>query len=505
MLIAGNPTSFRCLFALGNGCGYCGGDRTITTTVQIGEGRLAGTLKGADTDRAFDVTLVVAVVPDDHGAPCGRTKCARSSLGATNDGKAGAYMSCLARKHPTRFVRITKGWSNGKAAVVLFDCGSGVIRLTGEAILSSHRGTWRIDDELTDRVMKSGGGRRNGGLLFARREHWRARCVQTSSTRCVPGDTMRLTLPEAARSISLMVASALAATGAATTALADTVTLRNGDRITGSVVRKEAETLIFRTSYAGEIKITWADVAALQTDKPVEVQLEDGSNFAARLAADKSGVASIAGAPVAREQSLPLGRIAFINPTPEQSGKGVAYRRRVNLAANLVRGNTDSGRLVGEGEFVARAKMYRYRLWGQGTWASEGDATTESNWRTTGSYDWFVRPHQFIYGRMSFEQDEFRDIKLRSQFGGGYGYQFLDTADTELSVQAGPNFVRAIEYDGARRFVHRRGLGHPLRAVAVDAQGTGLLRPERLLEPANHVRYRDQHRHRPAHPTSPAA
>jgi putative salt-induced outer membrane protein YdiY len=244
------------------------------------------------------------------------------------------------------------------------------------------------------------------------------------------------------------VVAVLATAGAASTGLADTVTLRNGDRITGSVIRKEAATLIFKTPYAGEIKITWADVATLQTDQPVEIQLADGSHFAARLAADKAGMASIADPPPAREGSLRLERIAFLNPTPEQSGKGVAYQRRVNLAANLVRGNTDSSRLVGEGEFVARAKMYRYRLWGQGTWAEEGDATTESNWRTTGNYDWFVRPREFFYGRVSFEQDEFRDIKLRSQLGGGYGYQLIETVDAELSVQAGPNFVRAIAYDG---------------------------------------------------------
>ncbi len=241
-------------------------------------------------------------------------------------------------------------------------------------------------------------------------------------------------------------AAACLALAVALPAVADTVTLRNGDRITGDVVRKENGTLIVKTSYAGEIKIKWADVAGISTDKAVEVQLADGSNFDARLVPGADGKLALEAPARAGEPGVALDRIAFINPTPAQSGKGVAYQRRISVAANLVRGNTDSGRLQAEGEFVGRAKEYRYRLWAQGTNASESGDTTESNWRATGSYDWFLRPKQFVYARASFEQDEFRDLKLRSQLGVGYGYQIIETKDTELSVQVGPDAVNVISY-----------------------------------------------------------
>ena len=41
--------------------------------------------------------------------------------GAIKEGKGGAYMNYLAKEHPTQSVRITKGWSDGKSAVILFD------------------------------------------------------------------------------------------------------------------------------------------------------------------------------------------------------------------------------------------------------------------------------------------------------------------------------------------------------------------------------------------------
>ena len=73
---------------------------------------------------------------------------------ATKENKAAAYMNYKAKEHPTQSVKITKGWSSGKKAVILFDGEGSVLKLTGEAILVNQGGTWRVDDELTDVVMK---------------------------------------------------------------------------------------------------------------------------------------------------------------------------------------------------------------------------------------------------------------------------------------------------------------------------------------------------------------
>jgi hypothetical protein len=170
-------------FARGNGCGYCGGNMGITTTVKVANGRLAGSLKGVDTDRNFDIALDLPVRSDDHGAPLppdggapgkayidyhnALVKRDASALrtvlsedvrkiqaDATKEGKAAAYMNYLAKEHPTQSVKITKGWSNGKTAVVLFQGESSTLKLTGEAVLLNQSGTWRVDDELTDVVLR---------------------------------------------------------------------------------------------------------------------------------------------------------------------------------------------------------------------------------------------------------------------------------------------------------------------------------------------------------------
>ena len=179
----GNYKGYSFYFAPGNGCGYCGGNMGITTTVKLAKGRLAGTVKGTDTNRSFDITLDLAILSDDHGAPLppdggapGKAyldyhaalvkrdaNALRTALsdegrkiqaGAIKEGKGAAYMNYLAKEHPTHSVKIIKGWSNGKAAVILFDGEGSVLKLTGEAVVLNQGGTWRVDDELTDVVIK---------------------------------------------------------------------------------------------------------------------------------------------------------------------------------------------------------------------------------------------------------------------------------------------------------------------------------------------------------------
>ena len=65
----GNYRGYSFYFASGNGCGYCGGNMGITSTIKLAGGRLKGSVKGTDTDRKFDVTLDLPITSDDHGAP----------------------------------------------------------------------------------------------------------------------------------------------------------------------------------------------------------------------------------------------------------------------------------------------------------------------------------------------------------------------------------------------------------------------------------------------------
>ena len=56
-------------------------------------------------------------------------------------------------------------------------------------------------------------------------------------------------------------------------AMADELWLKNGDHITGKVIRMENKILVFKTSYAGEVPIKWGEIANIRTDEPIQMVL----------------------------------------------------------------------------------------------------------------------------------------------------------------------------------------------------------------------------------------
>ena len=59
-------------------------------------------------------------------------------------------------------------------------------------------------------------------------------------------------------------------------ARADQVTLRNGDRLTGTIVKSDANTLLLKTEYAGDVSLQWDSVAAITSTQPLHLALRDG-------------------------------------------------------------------------------------------------------------------------------------------------------------------------------------------------------------------------------------
>lgn len=248
----------------------------------------------------------------------------------------------------------------------------------------------------------------------------------------------------------------------ASLAHADQVILKNGDIISGKVVSKSGDILTFNTFYAGDLKINWKEISTLTTDQPVATLLTDDNYVSTSLLPAQSGTVRLTGKALeapeeARDESLDnqpygLNDILYINPTPEESGRGYRYSGRANLASTNTSGNSNNQMLHIDAEIQKRAKAYRYTLGGEVNRAKDSDVTSVSNRRIYGSYDSFYTPTDFLYVHSAIENDRFKDIKLRSVVGVGYGYQVYESETTKLSLKAGPDLVAVDRYAAASEF-----------------------------------------------------
>lgn len=185
---------------------------------------------------------------------------------------------------------------------------------------------------------------------------------------------------------------------------ADQLVLKNGDRLTGTIVAQDEQAVSIETPYAGTIHVQRSNVASV-------VYGQAQADAAVAVAAQAK-------------------------PAPKAAHKGY-----VNVSAAYARGNTSSDHIYAEAGYTARSADRRYTLGAKLTRAAEGGVTTASSVLGEGNYDWFLDGKDFRYVRGSAERDRFKDIEMRNTIGAGYGLQLLDSERSMLAVRAGPDLV----------------------------------------------------------------
>lgn len=246
----------------------------------------------------------------------------------------------------------------------------------------------------------------------------------------------------------------LAVVGLAPAAAAqdDVLVLRNGDRITGTLLAADGATWTFKHA-GGELKIAAAQVAEFTGSAPIGVRLADGTVAAGRIstaggvmrftAADGTArtitaaeVAAV-GSPDALATLRPV-HIGFLSPFGKfwsaSIGAGFA-----NTAGNS-RSRGFNGTLALERK-TAKDRL-AFGLGGATEWSALRDAATgefpDSLTKTVEKYfgsarlDVFVSKAVFLFGGTLQEIDKFQGIDLRSNYAAGAGYQIIATEPTDL-------------------------------------------------------------------------
>jgi putative salt-induced outer membrane protein YdiY len=219
--------------------------------------------------------------------------------------------------------------------------------------------------------------------------------------------------------------------GVATTASADEVRLKNGDRVTGTVVSLDGGVLKFDTGH-GALDLPWADVVAVAVTGPIVVTMTGKPAQTVTIVAGDGGQATLQpGGAVALADIAGLAR-----PMPALTITGGA-----NAGFLKTSGNTDVSSLRLDGELVARAAANRYSASGQINRTSDQGVETARNSTGALRYDRFINKRLYANASGIFTNDTFRDLDLRSALGLGLGYQIADNSRVKIGVEGGYGYV----------------------------------------------------------------
>jgi putative salt-induced outer membrane protein len=240
---------------------------------------------------------------------------------------------------------------------------------------------------------------------------------------------------------------------AALPALADQVTLKNGDRLTGSIVKSDGKELVIKTDYAGDVTVKFDAIQSIATTGDLNVGMSGGKTVVGSVTTsdDKLVIATKTSGTV----ETPKATVTMLRSPAEQAayekslhpGLGEGWNGGVNVGFAVTRGNSESKNL--NLAFHATRKGFRDKLtlYENSVYATN-DLPTASPHNTTANsigggarYDRDFNPRAFGFGNGDFYHDALQNLDLRAVVGGGVGMHAIKSDKTTLDLLAGVNYT----------------------------------------------------------------
>jgi len=236
--------------------------------------------------------------------------------------------------------------------------------------------------------------------------------------------------------------------------LADQVTLNNGDRLTGSVVKSDDKTLTFKTALAGTVDIKWTDVKELLADEQLAITTSSAPNPYSGTVVAKEGsviVTPSGGTPT----TVPQSEIKALRTPAEQAAYEASlhppltrgWKGGVDLGFALTGGNSQTTNLSIAFNALRPTSTDKLSLYANTVYATNNapgaiPSTTANNTHGGVRYDRNLTPRLFAFVNGDFDSNALQDLNLRSLVGGGLGFHAIKSDTTTLDFLGGANYTR---------------------------------------------------------------
>ena len=216
----------------------------------------------------------------------------------------------------------------------------------------------------------------------------------------------------------------LAVVSASTPLLADTVWLKNGDRLSGKINVFDGGKLLVQTEYGGAIPIDWKQVKTLESDQQLLIKQDAYTGEVAKsLHAAEDGKVTLANGDAPKTVELAsIQQILKPKPVVED----LVWKGNVDVALDYQRSEKDTDRYDADFKTVARHGRWRHTAEGEYNRVFQDDVVTTDNWGAEYALDRFMTEKWYWQGRLNYKRDKVEDLARQRTVGTGPGYQFWD-------------------------------------------------------------------------------
>lgn len=229
--------------------------------------------------------------------------------------------------------------------------------------------------------------------------------------------------------------------------MADVVVLKSGDRITGSIVKKDGPDLVIKSNAAGAITIPWDQVDSLTTDGPVTVVTTGDRTV-------QSQITTAGGRLVVGGTQVATGDIVAIRNADEQNaferlqhpGWGQLWTGAGSLNFAGTTGNSETRSLVVNVNAARTTRTDETSLYftaiDSSATVNNLNSQTAQAVRGGWAYKRDLRPRVFLKVFNDWEYNKFQDLDLRFVIGAGVGYHVWKSKKGFLDFSLGADYAR---------------------------------------------------------------
>jgi putative salt-induced outer membrane protein YdiY len=239
---------------------------------------------------------------------------------------------------------------------------------------------------------------------------------------------------------------------------AEQISLKNGDRLTGTIVSMDGKKLVLKTTYAGDVSINWNSVEQFASDQPLVVTTVDKKTLTGPV---RSGGPDYVVATTQGNQTIAKSDVAVMRSLADQAahekslhpGMLEGWSGGGNLGLAFARGNSETTNLALGFNAKRKTEKDAWIVNAASIYSTDGDLnrTTANSFQGLIRYDHNLTKRVFAYGVFAGGYDELQDLNYRLMPGGGLGFHAIATEKTTLDLLGGPGYTRESYSTGLTR------------------------------------------------------
>lgn len=255
----------------------------------------------------------------------------------------------------------------------------------------------------------------------------------------------------------LKVSILIASFGFSTTLFADQVTLKNGDRLTGTVVKSDGKELVLHTDAAGDVTLKFDAIQEIKTDAELHISVKDGKTAVGPVTTtgDKLEISTKTSGTV----EVPKEDVTLIRNDAEQQaydkslhpGLMHGWNGGINVGFSVARGNSETENLALAFNAVhptLHDKITLYESSINTTNNLSSPSTVASLQQGGFRYDRDLKPKLFVFGAADFMANALQFLDLRQVYTGGFGFHAIKSDRTILDFLGGLNYTHETYSNG---------------------------------------------------------